>query len=91
MVAIFALVFFWPSLPPEVPLFYSKPWGDNQLVPSYLLGLPIILSALVLFANSAFAQAAENKPLIRKMLVASSTAICILATITVVRIIFLVT
>lgn len=29
---ITALVaFFWQNLPPEVPLFYSRPWGQPQL------------------------------------------------------------
>ncbi|MBU0619329.1 hypothetical protein KKD62_03785 [Patescibacteria group bacterium] len=25
------LIVVWPKLPPEVPLFYSRPWGEPQL------------------------------------------------------------
>lgn len=90
IVALFFLAFFWPSLPPELPLFYSKPWGRSQLAPSYLVALPLILSALLLFANSIFAQAVDGYPLIKKMLIFGATSVCVLATITVIRIILLV-
>ena len=26
------LIIFWIKLPPLLPLFYSRPWGENQLV-----------------------------------------------------------
>lgn len=32
---------FWKQLPPLVPLWYSKPWGNDQLAnPSFLFLLP---------------------------------------------------
>jgi hypothetical protein len=35
------ILFFWKKLPPEVPLFYSRPWGKEQLVnPRFLFLLP---------------------------------------------------
>lgn len=88
-VAIFSLAFFWPSLPPEIPLFYSKPWGENQLVPSYFAGLPLLLGAILLFTNSAFAQTLDGYPLIRRLLVFGGSVVCVFAAITVIRIILI--
>jgi len=32
---------FWRFLPPQVPLFFSRPWGEDQLVaPVYLFLIP---------------------------------------------------
>ena len=90
LVTILIFAFLWPSLPPEVPLFYSKPWGDGQLASSYLLGLPIVLATIILFANSVFAQAIDDYPLIKRMLAFGSVTVCILTAITVLRIILLV-
>jgi len=28
---------YWKALPPEVPLLYSRPWGQDQLVSPYFL------------------------------------------------------
>lgn len=37
------LAMFGRNLPPEVPLLYSRPWGQEQLVaPVWLWGLPIV-------------------------------------------------
>lgn len=36
------ILMFLSQLPPQVPFFYSRPWGEEQLVqPIYLLILPI--------------------------------------------------
>lgn len=43
---------FYKDLPPEVPLFYSLPWGEGQLVPPYTLAmLPGIALAIGLGVN----------------------------------------
>ena len=35
------LLFFFPKMPPELPWFYSLPWGEAQLIPKtgFLIGL----------------------------------------------------
>jgi len=46
-----ALILFsiWRFLPPQVPLFYSQPWGNSQLVnPVYLILLPSISLGLLI-------------------------------------------
>jgi len=48
-----AITFYLDSLPPQLPLFYSLPWGQRQLVsPQYLYLLP--LSSLVTFFVDVF-------------------------------------
>jgi len=42
---------FWNRLPPEVPLFYSRPWGEEILAPPLALLLLPLSSLLVLVVN----------------------------------------
>lgn len=43
VVTLGLLVVYWRSLPPEVPLWYSRPWGQEQLASPYWLWLVPIL------------------------------------------------
>lgn len=40
------IVFFWKQLPPNIPLWYTKPWGSEQLASPYFL---FLLPATALF------------------------------------------
>ena len=52
---IILIVLFFSQLPPKVPLFYSRPWGNTQLAdPLHLFFLPGS-SILVLIINSIVA------------------------------------
>lgn len=36
------IAFFYTQLPPEIPLYYSRPWGNDQLTqPFFLFLLPL--------------------------------------------------
>lgn len=50
------LVSFWPLLPSEVPLFYTHPWGEAQLVSPGTLFLLPILGGLFLFFSLIFSE-----------------------------------
>lgn len=53
-------VFFQRQLPPEVPVFYSRPWGENQLANTgWLIILPGI-SLIVTLGNLAAAKLIEK-------------------------------
>ena len=41
----------WRALPPQVPLFYSRPWGEDQLVHPFGLLLLPAASLLVFLIN----------------------------------------
>lgn len=86
------LAIFWRKLPPEIPLFYSLPWGEEQLGPPSLLlafifsgfslGIINFILGLIFF---------EKYPLAAKILAYITTSVGLLLTITVFKIIFLVT
>jgi len=45
-------VFIWrfPHLPDQIPLFYSKPWGEAQIADSwYLFVLPVLMNVFFFF------------------------------------------
>jgi len=55
LVQFILLIYRFNSLPPQVPFFYSLPWGSAQLTSaSYLFLLPVF-SFLVLLLNSFLA------------------------------------
>ena len=42
LVSILIIALFWKQLPPLVPLWYSRPWGNDQLAnPVFLFLLPV--------------------------------------------------
>lgn len=87
--AIIAIIALSGFLPPEVPLFYGKPVGEGQLIKT--LGLTIApLSSLIILAINSMIAVSTQDPFVKKMLILAAFAACLLATITTVKIIFLV-
>jgi uncharacterized Tic20 family protein len=87
MVTIVLLIQRW--LPPQVPLFYGKPSGEEQLTSSLVLTLPSIVSLLILLINVSFAAVLKDE-FLRKTLVLAAIAVTFFAAITTIKIIFLV-
>lgn len=85
------LTFFWKKLPPQVPLFYSRPWGEEQLInPIGLLILPAT-SLLITVANSAGASLIPgNEKLASQLLVIFATVFNFLCLVTLFKIVTLV-
>jgi hypothetical protein len=57
------LVIWWKfsQLPPKIPLFYSRAWGEEQLAEvHYIFGLPI-MSLIVLVVNNFIASMMGEK------------------------------
>ena len=72
------LAFFWTKLPPQIPLFYSHPWGEEQLAtPAFLFLLPG-LSLLVLILNLFLGILFAEEKIILKFLTVSSFIIAFL-------------
>ena len=69
------LIFFYFRLPPQIPLFYSLPWGEDQLASSNLIfvipGSVLLIILTNLLAASFFS---EEKLLLRTLGLAS--AVC---------------
>jgi len=85
------LAIVYRHLPPLVPLFYSHPWGREQLMPPYMLPLPLLISFLFFAANTYLAQKIfAGYPFVRQALFISIFLTIILGAITITRIILLI-
>jgi hypothetical protein len=82
------LLAFLPKLPPEVPLFYSLPWGEDRLVtPIWLWALPAV-SGIFLVINLAGSHLL-NEIVLTRILSSTSFLISLLALVTLIKIILL--
>lgn len=77
------------SLPPVVPLLYGLPVGEEQLAPKIFLVLPCLV-AIILTLSNAFLAINSKDAFIHKVLLGICVAVTLLASITTVKIFFLV-
>ncbi|MCH7640604.1 hypothetical protein IID22_00175 [Patescibacteria group bacterium] len=85
-----ALVFFVRNhLPPELPLFYGLPSGEEQLTTKLGLIIPSLTSIAIIFINFGLSQGLRDS-YFRRILSLASLASVFFSTITTVKIIFLV-
>ena len=86
------LLVFWQRLPLQIPLFYSRPWGESQLAaPAELLFL-LFLSLLVLILNSAIIlRTIEEEKFLARILAGSGLTFTFLCLVALYRIITLIT
>jgi len=86
------LIWKWRALPPQVPIWYSRPWGASQLAsPFWLLILPV--ASILLYAiNYAISISITSEYLLfTQMLFLSSLIVSILSFVDLVKILFLIT
>lgn len=87
-----AILFFkFNDLPQQVPLFYSLPWGENQLASTASLFLLPTFSVIVLLINNLIANFFfKTITLFSRFLVIFSLVFSLLSSIALIRIIFLI-
>ena len=83
------VILFRNNLPPEVPLFYGSPRGQDQLSPELGLLIPSLISITIVFVNTTLAHLTKDDFLAKTLIVASFIAI-LFSTITTLKIVFLV-
>lgn len=90
--SLLVIILRWQHLPPVVPLWYSLPWGTDQLAaPLWLLVLPLG-SALIFGINVVIsAYLLTDYLLFIQLAYLTSFLVSLLSFITLVKIIFLVT
>ena len=89
--SILAICITWSKLPPLVPLWYSRPWGVDQLAPSIFLFILPISSLIIHFINMLLSMYVTTEYLIfSQSLFLSSLIVSALSCIAVIKIIFLV-
>jgi hypothetical protein len=77
------------SLPPEVPLFYGLPEGQEQLASIYLLALPSVISTGIIFFNILLGIFVKDEFLV-KILCLTGIATAFFSIVTTLKIILLV-
>ncbi len=88
---ILAILISWHWLPPQLPLFYSRPWGKEQLTTPFGLFLLPTLSLIVFLINLAFVSfISKEEKLASRMLEVAATVFNFLCLMTLIKIIFLV-
>lgn len=81
---------YYPLLPPKLPLFYSLPWGQSQLVakPEFVL-LPGMLLILTLVNSLIVYHLHESQEVLKKMLMSTLVILSLIISITGIRIIYI--
>lgn len=87
-IIIFSLL-IQKRLPPQIPIFYSLPQGEAQLSSSVGILIPSVSSLIFVLLNLFLINIIEDE-FIKKILVIGGLTTAIFASITVVKIIFLV-
>ena len=89
LIALLIFTFF-NQLPPKLPLFYSLPWGDNQLVSKQqFFLLPIILLLITLINSFIASQLHPLQVVLKRLLMFSLIFVDIVILATVLKIMFI--
>jgi len=76
-------------LPPQIPIFYGLPQGEAQISSSFAILIPPVFS-LVFICFNLFLTTVVKDEFIKKTLVVAGFATSVFASITIIKIIFLV-
>ncbi len=85
------IAWFWRTLPPKIPFWYSKPWGEERLSPPHMLFIPI-LSALIIYTINRIiiAKSGQYHPMFARALSICSSLVSLLSLFIIIRIITLI-
>jgi len=89
MILVFVLNF--NHLPPQIPLFYSRPWGEEQLADLFMIViLPLILNLFFFFNQFIYKRLFYENLLVKKIFDFLNIFLLIIIPVIFLRIIFLV-
>lgn len=85
-----AVLIYWRFMPPKIPLWFSKPWGEERLThPAFLL-VPILISIIIYIGNILIANKYTlEHPLFTRILFLTSNVISVMSLYIVLRILSL--
>ncbi len=90
-IQVTAISFYLPQLPPQVPLYYSRPWGEAQLATPYsLFILPGFCLASLLINSGLVVLLLGKKKFLSLCLMWTNVIINLLSLITLFKIISLI-
>lgn len=88
---IFLIIIFWSKLPPQLPLFYSKTWGKDQLASKWwFLILPFICFLMVILDLRLASIFLKKESLLAKILIWTVVILTLLTSTTIIRVLFIV-
>jgi len=90
VVTISLLVVYRASFPPQVPLWYSLPWGQDQLAAPYWLWLLPSLIAVVTGVIALGSRYLRQDPLLLNLWVIGGMVVQLIVALAMVRIVWLV-
>lgn len=74
-------------LPPELPIFYSKPWGQERLAPSDAIWIPVLIGMILLIINGFLSLKIFSKEkFLQKILAWTNLATTTLISVTLIKI-----
>jgi len=80
----------YQQLPPQVPIFYSRPWGKEQLAPPLALLILPAMSLFVLGLNLFLASFLEEYPFLAQIFIWTAVLFSFLAFFTLIRIVLII-
>jgi len=86
---LLAIILFFNSLPPQIPLFRSLVWGESQLVVPSLLFLLPIFSVTIILINSFLAFIFQRHQLLTRLLIITSLIFSLICLVPIIQIILL--
>lgn len=90
IIILSTVVFTYERLPSALPLFYSLPWGEGQLVPIFqIIVLPSITVMITLTNLLVSWHLHESQFLLKRMISIFSASLSLLITLAALRIIWL--
>ncbi len=89
IIVILIVLILQNFLPPQVPLFYGLPEGEEQLVSSLMLIVPSAASLLILVINLSISYFLKED-FFKKILVITAIGITIFSLVTTIKIILLI-
>jgi hypothetical protein len=85
------ILFGWKFFPTEIPLFYSRPWGQEQLVKPIMLFILPGLGLIIFLINSIVSSLIpKGEPLMKQILAMAFLVFNFLSLITLIQIMRLV-
>jgi hypothetical protein len=83
-------LFFGKTLPPSVPLFYSLPWGEEQLVSPWELAIPLGIAVVITTGSIMVSRFFKSEPVLAVIVQASGIMIGVILIMGVLRSVLLV-
>ncbi len=89
--SLIVLAIFWAKITPEVPLWYSRPYGEGQLASAWVLWLIPVASLIINIITIRLSGAViEEDKFLAQMMTIVSGLTTLMALVTVIKVIMLV-